>query len=129
MTYSKLLDLLIEAREYVEYCSQEVDTWMEPRHPFSAACLFHINKAIAEQQDPVTDDTEWGAIKWRTTITNEWVRCTTPNGFEVKVELTEGVYQWWITKGEGISHQGQYGRCATRDEAKSAAIAAARGLR
>jgi hypothetical protein len=125
MTNSELLDLLREARETMRDFAENWDCDTDA-HKYRTTCRVcaakeaqrRIDAALAERQDSATDAVESNdSVLWDVTG-------ATCNGLRLVCEEWKGRWAWCI---EGVTHLA--GECDTLDEAKSAAIAAARGLK
>jgi hypothetical protein len=117
MTNTELLDLLREARD-------ELNNW----HGADDLLLAHIDAALAERQDSAKDVVEPVEMRWG------WHEVNSPNrlaallmdGTRVECRKAEnnGVMGWaWNAMIQPV------GFAPTLDEAKAAAIAAARGMK
>jgi hypothetical protein len=118
MTNEKLLDLLREARVFVGFCptTQEgIDRVCEVRDCIDAALAAHRDEVPA--QDSAKDVVEWRPSDQRVFLDGVSLRV---------VHHTDGLWVWSVYWP--LSHRTEQGRVATEAEAKSAAIAAARGL-
>jgi hypothetical protein len=115
--------LLREARESLSAYTDEDQvnetlSWHGRRWDKAQALVVTINAALAERQDSATDVVESDdSVLWDVTQ-------ATCNGLRLVCEEWKGRWAWCI---EGVTHLA--GECDTLAEAKSAAIAAARGLR
>jgi hypothetical protein len=112
MTNTELLDLLREAREWVScpYAYRQTETC-----PCTACkTKARIDAALAERQDSAKDVVEWRLNVFSNTL------CAYVNGCILRISQGGPDVAWDTTR---------YGRCSTEAEAeaKSAAIAAARG--
>jgi len=95
--------LLAEIHELQPWLSQDADL------------ATRVEAALAEHDTPV--------VEWRPSDQRVFL-----NGVSLRVVLhTDGLWVWSVYWP--LSHRTQQGRVATEEEAKSAAIAAARGLR
>jgi hypothetical protein len=107
MTNKQLLDLLREARGRIGSCECG-DEACEP----TAVFVRRIDAALAERQDSAKDVVEWRLNVFSNTL------CAYVNGCNLRISQGGPDVAWDTTR---------YGRCSTEAEAKSAAIAAARG--
>jgi hypothetical protein len=109
--------LLAEARDFVERAAHifEDDQYYAEAHDTIA----RIDAALAEHADSATPVVEWCAVG------DTWATAYPVDGVEMTVmRWADGPWKWW-TKIETSAQ----GTCSTEAEAKSAAIAAARGLK
>jgi hypothetical protein len=79
------------------------------------------DSALAERQDSAKD-----VVKWLSTKDGTDQICSLPSGEILYVYLLGGVWHYSIAE---MRVRAPYGYCATETEAKSAAIAAARGMK
>jgi hypothetical protein len=124
MTNTELLDLLREART----------TFRCPNTPRVCACIectlrAHIDAALAEQQDSAKDVVESVVFWWQDKVIRAVI-----NGRQVTIQTNAPNHWFWSVAF--VDRKDQYGMCERRDgvctteaDAKSAAIAAAKGMR
>jgi hypothetical protein len=97
--------LLAEIHELQPWLSQDADL------------AARVESALAERQDSATDEVEWRPADQRVFLDGVSLRI---------VYQTGGLWMWSVYWP--LSHRTQQGQVATEAEAKSAAIAAARGM-
>jgi hypothetical protein len=107
--------LLAQAREALVRAENRM---MAPPHQVPDV-IQHIDAALAEHADSATPVVEWCAVG------DTWATAYPVDGAEMTVmRWADGPWKWW-TKLETSAQ----GTASTEVEAKSAAIAAARGMR
>lgn len=118
MTNAELLDLLREAKGLLPRCG----TFVYPCDCMVCKVKVGINAALAERQDSATDVVEWHAygyarneLRSRINGADVTVRFLAPNMSDIDTQYSWNVSLW--------------GGATTLDEAKAAAIAAAKGMR
>jgi len=109
MTAAELVALLREARD------QLVGV---PGMGRATQTIARIDAALAERQDSAQNAVEWRPADQRVFLDNVSLRV---------VHHTDGLWVWSVYWP--LSHRTEQGRVATEEEAKSAAIAAAKGLK
>ncbi len=121
MTNAELLDLLREARESVfrdslcrEYDDSHKAAAME-EHKRRTNLMDRIDAALANSRDSTTEVVQWLSPEKKPTVF-----LASRGGASLEVSLGAERWFWDVSL---------YGDCATEAEAKSAAIAAARGLK
>jgi hypothetical protein len=114
MTNEELIDLLREARKHVDLTTGYFEVYNDNN------LLSRIDSALAERQDSAKDVVEWtkGASE------DDYTYAQLDSDTYVDVIQADGQWRW-----SALREQGCGGYCATEAEAKSAAIAAARGMR
>jgi hypothetical protein len=115
MTNAELLDLLREALPFVETVKSDGVFGADGR---ASALFARIDAALAERQDSAQNAVEWRPSDQRVFLDNVSLRV---------VHHTDGLWVWSVYWP--LSHRTEQGRAATEEEAKSAAIAAAKGMK
>lgn len=123
MTNAELLDLLRETRGTLRDFAENFDCDSDA-HKYGTTCRAcdaakqrdRIDAALAEPLDSATPVVEWRPADQRVFL----------DGVSLRVVLhTDGLWLWSVYWP--LSHRTEQGRVATEEEAKSAAIAAAKG--
>ena len=119
MTTAELIELLREARESVE-AHEKALLYDDPKVAALIDLATRIDAALAERQDSATDVVEWHDIA------GQGIQIAKVGDLTLRLVFHSYPPAWrW-----SVSHDRQdYGECFTEDEAKIAAIAAARGMR
>jgi hypothetical protein len=121
MTNAELIDLLREATSYLDDVVRSApEKWKWTDEQREANDLMHrIDAALAGHADSAQSAVEWCAVG------DTWATAYPVDGVEMTVmRWADGPWKWW-TKLETSAQ----GTASTEEEAKSAAIAAARGMR